>query len=71
MTGVPCIELTWETFKEQMLNKTIYYFENKTTVWVIWDGFLIIANKPKDECGSYKFLKNSIPAIGFSNYWTK
>ena len=71
MTGVPCIELTWETFKKYVLPNYGTIFENKTTVWVVKHGFLLIANKPEDKCGSYKFLDGSIPAIGFSNFWTK
>jgi hypothetical protein len=71
MTGVPCVELDWETFEKNILPLYHTIFENKTMVWVIKDGFLIITNKPENKCGSYKFFNGSIPVLGFGNYYIR
>jgi len=72
MLGVPCIKLEWETFKLRIITRIpICVYENNTTVWIINGGFLIIADKPENECGSKDLIPNSIPAIGFGNYWLR
>ena len=71
MFGVPCIKLDWETFKERILVRNYQVFENETAAWVISNYFLIIADKPKGECGSTNLVKDSIPSIGFGTYRTR
>jgi len=68
MSGVPCVKLDWETFMVRIRPKTTFVYENKECVWTICDGFLILADKPDNKCGSKTLIENSIPALGFGDY---